>query len=104
MGEKLFLFADLVFFCILKYQMFISLFSKSERFREGFQYFSHLMMEKKQEVFFCLLFSFSRCILNHLENSESWIQLLERDLNGTSYYFRLSNTYFFLLEPIYFTF
>lgn len=52
MDGKLFLFADLVFFCILKYQMFISLFSKSERFREGFRYFSHLMMEKKQELFF----------------------------------------------------
>lgn len=67
-GGKLFLFADLVFFCIFKYQMFISLFSKSERFREGFWYFSHLMM-KKQELVFCLLFSFSRCIMNHLENS-----------------------------------
>lgn len=68
MGEKWFLFADLVFFCIFKYQMFISLFSKSERFREGFLYFSHLMM-KQQELVFCLLFSFSICLLNHLENS-----------------------------------
>lgn len=51
-GGKLFLFADLVFFCFLKYQMFISLFFKSERFRDGFQYFSCLMMKKKQELIF----------------------------------------------------
>lgn len=55
MGEKLFLFTVLVFFCVSKYKIpdvYQLTSQKSERFKEGFWYFSHLMMEKQQELFF----------------------------------------------------